>query len=351
MHASLNSLARRGIRPSLLALAGTVLLAACDNDRPTAPSTESKPIAPSLAKGGNPGGLIISLVDQNGQSPANLGAQYTVTKSGGMSFMAVDNGPGDTNSFIGVIVMLTVTPGTYTVCQTAAPSDFVLPSPPACQTIGVLAGTNTPGSASHVQFVNLTVPRARWVAFDDINWDSIPGVVFTGDDGSGPVTIADNSPLDLDPTPGKFEVKVPNGSSYTVCPKATPPGYVFPPIPQGCVTKPVAPGTTTSIGNMYVRHEYSAYWFVSLNGSPSNGAEFTITHALSGTTIKVADDGLNDMAPGSMIVYVKLAAAGWYTVCMTTPPVGGQITDPSCVRTFVQSGEYGWAGGFDSKPI
>ena len=102
---------------------------------------------------------------------------------------------------------------------------------------------------------------------------------------------------------------------------------------------------------MYVRHEYSAYWFVSLNGSPSNGAEFTITHALSGTTIKVADDGLNDMAPGSMIVYVKLAAAGWYTVCMTTPPVGGQITDPSCVRTFVQSGEYGWAGGFDSKPI
>ena len=75
MHASLNSLARRGIRPSSLALAGAVLLAACDNDRPTEPAAEAKPVAPSLAKGGNPGGLIISLVDQNGQSPANLGAQ------------------------------------------------------------------------------------------------------------------------------------------------------------------------------------------------------------------------------------------------------------------------------------
>jgi hypothetical protein len=262
MRTSLTFFERRGIRLSSLVLAGATLLAACDNDRPTEPIVEAKPVAANLGKGSTPGGLIISLVDQNGQSPATLGAQYTMTvaKSGGMTTFAVDNGPGDTNSFIGVIVMLNVTPGSYTVCQTVAPSDFVLPSPKPCQSITVLPGTNTPGSAAHIQFTNLTVPHATWVAFDDLNWVNIAGVTFTGDNGSGPVVIADNSPLDLDPTPGKFEMRVPNGNSFTVCPKATPPGYAFPAIPQGCVTKAVAPGQTTAMGNMFVRHEYSAYW-------------------------------------------------------------------------------------------
>jgi hypothetical protein len=350
MRAVLTFIDRRGLRLSSLTLAGAALLAACDTDRPTEPTPSAMPVAPSLAKGGNLGGLIISLVDQNNQSPANLGAQYTVAKSGGMPTVVADNGPSDSNSYVGLVVMLNIAPGTYTVCQTAAPSDFVLPSPQPCQTIGVLAGSNTPGTASVIQFVNLTVPRATWVAFDDINWDSIPGVTFTGDDGSGPVAILDNSPLDLDPTPGKFAVQVPNGTSYTVCPKATPAGYVFPTIPQGCVTKPMAPGTTTAIGNMYVRHEFSAYWYVSLGSLPSKGSEFTITQGTTGNTIKVADNGMNDMSLG-MTVYVKLPAAGWYTVCMTTPPVGGQISDPSCRRIDVQLGELTYAGFFDSKPI
>ena len=350
MRASLNSFDRRGIRLSSLVLAGAALLAACDNDRPTGPTREALPVAPNLAKGGNLGGLIISLVDQNGQSPANLGAKYSVTKTGGTTSIAIDNGPGDINSFVGVIVMLNITPGTYTICQVSAPSDFVLPSPQPCQTIGVPAGSNTVGTASHVQFVNLTVPRATWVAFDALNFDTIPGITVTGDDGSGPVAIADNSPLDLDPAPGKFAVQVPNGSSYTVCPKATPPGYAFPAIPQGCLTKPVAGGQTTALGDVLVRHEYSAYWYVSLGGFPSKGSEFTLTHASSGTTIKVADNGVNDMQLG-MMVYVKLPAAGWYTVCMTTPPVDGQMTDPSCKRIEVQVGEPGYAGDFVSMPI
>jgi hypothetical protein len=89
---------------------------------------------------------------------------------------------------------------------------------------------------------------------------------------------------------------------------------------------------------------------VSLGGLPSKGSEFTLTHALSGITIKVADNGVNDMALG-MMVYVKLPAAGWYAVCMTTPPVGGVVTDPSCKRIDVPFAEITFAGFFDSKPI
>lgn len=351
MRSSLPSFDRRGLRLSALALAGATLLAACDNDRAVGPKAPAAPATAILVKPVKTGALRITILDQNKALPTTSGAQFSVAKSDNKTFIAVDDGPGDMHSLAGSILMVNLQPGTYTVCQTVAPADYVLPTPPACQPIDVIPGTSNLGDASHVQFGILTVPRASWVAFDAINWDTIPGITVTGDDGSGPVTIADNSPLDLDPAPGKFEVKVPKGSSYTVCPKATPPGYVFPPIPQGCLTKPVAPGQTTALGNVRVRHEYSAYWFVSLGGGVSHGSEFTVTHAATGNTITVADDGLNDMAPASMMVYVKLSAPGWYTVCMSVPPKGGYLADPVCKRIEVHLGEFGFAGDFDSKPI
>ena len=343
MHAILLSFDRRGLRRSSLVL-GAVLLAACDNDRPVGPNPTAVPTVAALGMGPTKGVIQITIADKNKQPLTTAGAEFALTLAGQPSITAIDNGAGDSDPAAGRVFVKGLKPGVYDVCEKAPPTDYVLPSP-NCQTATAVAGGITP-----VDFINLTVPRASWVAFDQINFDTIPGITVTGDDGSGPVVIIDNSPLDLDPAPGKFEVRVPNGTSYSVCPKATPPGYAFPNIPQGCLNGSVTPGETTALGNIQVRHEYSAYWFVTLGGSVADGAEFSVTNASTGTTFTVKDDGPNDMAAGMGMVYIKLFAPGWYTICETVPPLGGQLADPVCKRVEIVKGEYGFAI-FDSKPI
>lgn len=349
MNARLLSLDVRGRRLSALALAGTALLAACDNDQAVGPNAANQPTATAAIMKAPTGALRITIVDQNNALPSTAGTSFTVSKSGN-SLPVADNGAADSYLGIGVILIKNLKPGMYSVCQNAAPAEYVLPTPPACQNIEVVPGTSTIGDASHVMFNILTAPRATWVAFDGLNFDTIPGFVFTGNNGSGPVVIADNSALDLDPRGGVFEVKVLSGNSFTVCPGSAPTGYAFPAIPQGCVTKPVTPGQTTSIGNMYVRHAYSAYWYVSIDGQVSKGSEFKITHSATNSTVHVVDNGTNDMQKGVM-VYVKLPFAGSYSVCMTTPPEGGALSDPVCKRIQVALGEPGFAGDFVAKAI
>ena len=351
MISTLLSFDSRALRRASLALAGVATLAACDNDKALAPNPAQAPDAPSAAilPKIKTGALLISIVDQNNALPTTAGSQFTVQRQGGTAFVATDNAGNDKFAAIGGI-LLHVLPGKYTVCQLAAPAEYVLPTPAICFPIEVIEGTSTIGDASHVMFTIITAPRVSWVAYDNINGDSIPGFTFTGNSGSGPVVIADNSPLDLDPRGGVFEVKVLTGSSFTVCPNTAPAGYSFPALPQGCVTKAVTAGQTTSIGNMYVRHAYSAYWYVRIDGQISKGSEFKITHATTNTTVHVVDNGANDMQLGGML-YVKLAAAGAYSVCMTKAPEGGALASPTCRRIQVSLGEPGFAGDFDSKAI
>lgn len=353
MISTLLSFDRRALRRASLALAGVATITACDNDRTVGPNAANAPVAPATAvlPMFKTGGLLISILDQNNALPSTPGAQFSVGKSGSKTFIVTDNAPGDKHPAAGGILVQGLLPGAYTVCQTAAPAGYVLPTPPACQPIEVLPGTNDLGNAAHVLFAIIKAPRATWVAYDPLNGDTVPSFSFTGNNGSGPLIIADNAPMDLDPRPGVFEVAVLTGSSYSVCPHAAPSGYAFPLPSQGCVTKPVTAGQTTSIGNMFVRHQYSAYWYVSLGGKPSKGAQFKITHATTNTTVNVVDDGQNDMASPSMMVYVKLAAAGWYSVCMTVAPDGGAMADPPCRRIEVLFAEPAYGGDFVSTPI
>ena len=71
----------------------------------------------------------------------------------------------------------------------------VLAANPTCQNVGIGNGP------AKVTFVNAGVPRARWSTRDGLSNDSIYGLWYKINDGSGPVDIVDNQALDLDSDP------------------------------------------------------------------------------------------------------------------------------------------------------
>jgi len=342
MNATLLSFGRHGPRLSSLAL-GAVLLTACDNDRPLGPNPATLPSAAALGKGPTKGVISIAVVDQNKNAVASAGAEFTLT-SGATTITAIDNGAGDSDPTTGILFVKGLMPGVYDVCEKVVPAGYVMASP-TCDTATVLPGVTTP-----LQFFNPTAPLVAWEAQDAVTLLGVGGTMFSGDDGSGSVAIADNSPLDLDPTPGKFRVMV-KGASFTVCPKTAPAGWVFYQNPP-CATTATPAGQTITLAPFYVAPEASAYWWSGVSGSPGGlGTEYTVTAASGGFSITVVNNGLNDMADPAFMLYVKLPAPGWYTICQTVAPAGGQLADPVCRRVEVPLGHPQYAGFFDSKPI
>ena len=188
-----------------------------------------------------------------------------------------------------------------------------------------------------------------WEIREGVNGANPGGSEFTVDNGRGPVTVADGSTLDLDSRPGMFKVQLRSGTT-NVCAKTPPPGYVFNLVPPftSCVAATLTPGQTRALANWYVNLEASVYWFSRLDGAPGDGSVYTIT-SKTGFQMTIADGDPDDMAESTMMIYVKLPAAGWYTVCQTVPPKGGLLANPACRLIEVQFGYVGWAGMFDSE--
>ena len=334
------SLDRSARRLSSMALIGAAALAACDNDHTVGPNaaripTDASPIA--VVQGGT---LSIIIYDQTGAAPTNVGAQITVAPpGGGPALFLVDNGPGDTDPTANRLRMVGLL-GQYTVCQTVAPTDYVLPTP-ACKSVTVTAG----GTAG-LKFLDKTVGRLQWTVVD-MNQVPVGGAVFTWNDGSGPVTLADNSALDLDKTPGKFEVKSPTGNSG-VCPITAPPGWVFGG-GNGCWGIPVPAGQTTFMIQFGIAPEYSVEWFAADPSTWGVGpSSYTVTNT-AGFSATIDDDGKNDrwIALGSM--WITLPTDGDYEICQTTPPPGTVLAKPTCVTVGVKYGQIANAGWFVSE--
>ena len=178
------------------------------------------------------------------------------------------------------------------------------------------------------------------------------GSEFTLDNGSGPVTSADSSSLDLDKTPGKFKARVKSGT-ITVCGKTPPPGYVFYFVPQPtpCVTVTVASGQTIALAPFTIFAEASVYWHAWLEGGWGKGTVYTIESATTGFGMKIADDGPDDLAQNSSLVHMILPDTGLYTVCQIVAPKGGALADPACRDVNVQYGFAALASIFDSKKL
>ena len=335
---------RRALRVSSLALAGVVMLAACDNDKSVGPNpVTSMPTSPSLAKATGTQTLTITLVDQNASPGTTLAAKFKVTSSaGGPGSLVVDNAPNDGNSAIGTILMKGLAAGSYEVCQTIAPTDYVLPAAP-CKTV-IVGGI----VAASVQFVDLTVARVRWRIMDHIG-NGIGGAVIKVHDGNAWSTITDNSSLDLDPAPGAFEVKAPNGS-YSTCPKAPPAGWVF--SAPNCFGMPAPHGQTTDFPGFGVNPEFSVYFAAANYDGLAGPSEYEIKAVSGNFSAKLVDEGVNDAWTGWLgRMWIKLPAAGDYQICQTVAPPNTAIADPACKTITVTFGVLADAGLFVSKPL
>jgi hypothetical protein len=333
----------RAMSHSALALVAAATLAACDNDKAVAPIA-SAPTAPSLAVGGTlkNGTLSIALVDQNSTPITTLTAQFTIATPSGLAFFALDNGFGDADSTAGKLLRTGLVAGTYQVCQTVAPTDYVLPAT-TCQSVmvgGIVAAKLT--------FVDPTVPRVKFAMVDMLN-RGVGGGTFKVWDGIGWGTLTDNAAGDLDPAPGRFEVKAPANNGYSACALIPPPGWVLK--YNLCNGQPTIPGQTIDLGSVAVEPEYSVYFYATDYEGPVGPSSYLITNA-SGFSKKLTDEGLNDMWTGAKgKLWIKLPSDGDYQICQTVAPPNTQLADPVCKTIRVSFGEAAYAGLFVSKPL
>lgn len=351
MYKTLLSNRRRTLRLSS-ALVGVALLAACENDRPLGPNAASGPTTPSLSKG-KVGTLVITIADKQNMPPTTLGAQFTVAKSGGPTYIGVDNGPGDGNPTIGVIQM-SLAAGSYTVCQTVAPTDYVMPSQ-ACQpaTLGA-------GSVVQVNFLNLMMARATFRVIDYAS-NYIGGAELALRDTTGAfiAKFTDNSPPDLDPNPGRVELKFAVEGLYSFCWMSPPAGYVFPYSPPGsCVGFHVTHGEYTQGADVWVFPPFSAYWHVTDGTAQPDGfatlvgpSTFQVTDASGAFSTIITDNGPNDFDTRLGRLAIKLPADGQYDICQTVAAPKTNLANPPCKRAEVKYAVPAWMEFFFNYPL
>ena len=324
-------------RLSSLALIGAAALTACDNDKTVAPRPPAIPTDAASISVAKPGALIITIVDQNGNAPKTVGAQFTYS-SGAPAYFLIDNGSGDSDSTANVILKKDLL-GTYTVCQTVAPTDYVLPTP-ACQTVSIPSGVT-----AKLQFVDKTVGLVQW-AFADFVGTPVGGAVYNFNDGSGWVSIADDSALDLDKTPGRFLVKSPNGAA-DVCALTPPAGWTF----GGgtCFGLPTPAGQTTFVTSWVANAEYSVIVAAGDMITWGAGPSSYIVKNAAGFSAKLTDEGKGDRWTKKLgFMWMLLPTDGDYEICQTVPPPGTQLANPTCVQFTVKQGEITTGIGFIS---
>ena len=348
MVAPLISSGRSARRLSIAMLASMALLAACDIDETVAPNRAEIPATAQAALSPlKSGTLVVRVVDQFQIVITTSSAQFTGAKAGQAPWALLDNAQGDSDPAVGTI-KLSMAPGTYEVCETTAPVDHALPNS-KCQTISVVAGTTT-----NLMFINPTIARLRWTVVD-IWQNYVGGAAFSLTDSNATViaTFVDNAPPDVDPTPGKFEVKLPVEGVYGLCTVQPPAGYVYPGQQVFCMGHPVQHGQITTTPPYTVYPTLSAYWQVTDGTMDANfsynligPSKFKVTSAVGAFTMDVIDNGLNDIDAALGKLAVKLPAAGYYSICEIQPPPNHWNAKPSCKRINVQSNVPAWAEWF-----
>lgn len=321
------------------------MLAACDSDRPVAPkAVEVPPAATASLLPGKTGSVVIKLVDGANAIIPLTGAGFTVEGPGQTTWTIMDAGPNDQkydkDSTAGVILIKNMSPGQYEFCEGLPPTGYGVVNP-RCQTTGVYAG-----ATSGLVFHHLPVAHLKW-SVKDLASNFIGGATFTLD--SNDVTIAaigDNTVLDSDPAPGKFDVKIPFESYYKVCVTTPPAGYLFPVNQITCVANTIKQGTVTDFGTFGVNPVYSVYWKVTDGSLDANSqytligpSSFTLASADGLFNFAVVDNSINDFDSVLGKIAVKLPSGGYYSICETQPPVNHWNAQPSCKRISVASGE------------
>jgi fimbrial isopeptide formation D2 family protein/uncharacterized repeat protein (TIGR01451 family) len=176
-------------------------------------------------------GEITILKQDEGNQPLG-GATFSVSPDpfDGVGTLSVtDNQAPDDNSAPGVIHLSDVEPGTYTVCETAAPAGYILASP-ACAPAQTVVDN---GAVTFGPFVN-GLGDILWEKVDAQSGANICCATFTvtGTAGAalgfGPLTVVDNGANDADPLAGKLRLNNLKLGSYRITETVPPTGYDLP---------------------------------------------------------------------------------------------------------------------------
>lgn len=349
---------RRALRVASLAVAGTVLLSACETDRSIGPVKPAVPDSASLAFNPVflPGSLAISVVDWLQTPVKYTGSSFVVSKPGTPDTGLEDNIAPDANIAIGGLLLQNLTPGTYTVCQKEAADHYVMVFAP-CKTVTVVAG-----KIAQLQFMNYQSARFAWRVVDTWN-NPITDMEFKGKDVNGQTFgIMDGGAEDLDIRKGYIEVEGPTGD-YEVCSSALPAGYVF---PAGqtftCATRYIQPSLIAVMPDVILNHDFSIHWRLRLDGQvywPASAG--IVSFEVQGMTpngpfsMVVTDNGSNDLDAADDLrkgeFAAKLPAAGTYSVCQLNPAIGYQFPAQPCMRVTVSAGVPQLVGWFFNKKI
>ena len=189
--------------------------------------------------------------------------------------------------------------------------------------------------------------RQAWAAVD-MNQVLVGGAVFTWNDGTGPIQIADNSALDLDKTPGRFEVLAPPQGGV-ICTLVAPKGWIFP--GTGCAGIPAVPGQTTFVTSFAVTPEYSVSWYTHDSFTLVGPATYTVKGVSVKYAATIVDDGQGDRYMSLGKLWAQLPAAGDYTICQVKAAPNTTLADPACKTVSTNLGEVVNGGFFISKPI
>ena len=201
-----------------------------------AKSRASNPIESKLKELIKPAGIDfstcgqITILKQDELQQALGGATFSITPNpftGSGSLSVTDNTAPDDNAAAGTIHLGNVEPGTYTVCETAAPAGYIIDS--NCQQLAV-------GQNASVQFGPFTngLGDLLWAKIDSQTDMALGGATFSVAGTAGAAigfstTITDNEAgKDADSDSGEFRLNNLKLGTYRITEITAPAGYDLP---------------------------------------------------------------------------------------------------------------------------
>lgn len=349
MRSILLSFERHAGRVAAVALLGTSLVAACNEDRavePTAPIPA--PSAPSASRLVTTGTLAWKVVDINTQALLG-GTKFEVTSAQKAKWTIADNGAGDADPIVGQFKLAGLPAGTYQACETRAPAGYGLPF------LNCITNTVSVGATTNLTFINAPLPTLT-TEYVDYGKNLIGGGTYTIKDTLGATleTVADNNSRDGDKTDGEFKITLPYAGKFSLCETTPPPGYVFPTGQVNlCTTVTLSLNSSAHVGPFMVNPPFSVTWsvidgFYGPNNTPGwvGPSSFTVTKDDGSFSANVVDNAANDMHLMLGIFHVKLPSAGTYNVCQVTAVPGHYMANPACHTVTVVMGTVAWGDYF-----
>lgn len=221
----------------------------------------------------------------------------------------------------------------------------------ACNTDAPLAPATTsnaaaPAGGNKAAFGKATA-RVKWTAMGP--YSPVGGATFKWNYTNGSQLVVDDAALDLDKTPGRFEIEVSPLLGFGICTATPPAHWVF--IAETCIGFPTQPGQTYDLGMISLYPDFSAYWETSDYQGLVGPAAYVVRSKSIRFMTTVVDNGAGDINPELGRVWAHFPAEGSYEICQTKAAPGTMLANPACKTVDVKLGQPVHVGIFLNKPI